>query len=57
MEKSETELQEIRELHDQLQGACGKRGPCDRVVLFAVLELLDDIIDARASSPRQRLVS
>jgi hypothetical protein len=54
-EKRETELREIRELRDRLQAACGDRGPCDRIVLFAVLELLDDIIDARASSPEMRL--
>jgi hypothetical protein len=49
------EAEEIHRLHDRLQAACDGYGPCDRVVLLAVLELLDDIIDARAPTPNKRL--
>jgi hypothetical protein len=52
-ERGETE--EIRRLHDRLQAACNGYGPRDRVVLLAVLELLDDIIDAYAPTPNRRL--
>jgi hypothetical protein len=47
--------EEIRRLHDRLQAACDGYGPCDHVVLLAVLELLDDIIDAYAPAPDKRL--
>jgi hypothetical protein len=55
MDDNERELREVGALCQRLQAACGERGPDDQVVLFAVLSLLEDIIDAHATSAADRL--
>ena len=54
-ERTFGETEEISRLHARPQAACDGYGPCDRAVLLAVLELLDDIIDAYAPAPNRRL--